>query len=69
MTRRRDLAELEWKFAIGEMSYEDYREAMRGLWGKQPRAADPQVDCRLDFNPEKGVAVRTTLTRGGGLGR
>lgn len=68
MTRKEELARIEWDYATGQIDYEQYRSDIKALWAKkEPTSRSP--DCALEFNPEPGIAVRTTLTRGGGMSR
>ncbi|MBS0231855.1 MAG: hypothetical protein JSR99_00015 [Proteobacteria bacterium] len=69
MTTTRTLADIEWDYATGTMGYEDYRAAIRTLWAQKKQPQDKKEQCRLSYDPAPHIAVRTTLTSGGGRGR
>lgn len=65
MTHNEELADIEWQYATGVIDYEEYRRSVKNLWAKKSPPPRKQPDCKLDFNPEPGIAVRATLARGG----
>lgn len=65
MTHKEELAEIEWQYTTGVIDYEEYRASVKSLWSKQQPSRPRQPLCALEFNPEPGIKVRTTLARGG----
>lgn len=65
MTHKEELADIEWQYATGAIDYEEYRRSVKSLWAKKSPPPRKQPECALEFNPEPGIAVRTTLARGG----
>lgn len=64
MTHKEELADLEWQYATGAIGYEEYRNGVKNLWAKKSPPPRKQPECVLQFNPEPGIAARTTLARG-----
>lgn len=65
MSYKSELADIEFQYATGVINYEEYRRAVKHLWAKKEPPPRKQRECELEFNPEPGIAVRTTLHRGG----
>lgn len=65
MSHKTELAEIEFSYTTGQIDYDEYRRAVKGLWAKKEPPPRRQRECELEFNPEPGIAVRTTLKRGG----
>lgn len=65
MTHKEELAAIEWEFVTGAIGYDEYRVAVKNLWAKKSPPPRKQPECVLQFNPEPGIAVRSTLARGG----
>lgn len=64
MTYKSEVAEIEFQYATGVINYEEYRRAVKEMWARREPPPRKQRECELEFNPEPGIAVRTTLARG-----
>lgn len=65
MSRTRTLADIDWEYQTGQLSYEDYRRDIKKVWSEKS-GSPAQNPCTVEFEPEPHIAARTTLSRSGG---